>query len=177
VADHSPRSQTYTDRVKLQTLILVLLAGVFGDATVAHSLSTKVETTTVCNIVNHPADFIGKTVEIRAQIWADYRFPEFFWMNESSSQDNKVCRFLQATFSNATDLTGQTAFGTFRGTVGKKQSHQASVLFGPKSKGPRIVFVVDQSGDIRLRRNYLNGPIPLLRIYDKESGTFVSPED
>ena len=163
--------------MKPQTLILVLLAGVFGDATVAHSLSTKVQPTTVCNIVNHPADFIGKTVEIRAQIWADYRFPNFFWMNESSSQEDKVCRFLQATFPHATDLSGQTAFGTFRGTIVKKQSHQASVQFGPKSKGPGIVFIVDKSGDIRLRRDYLSGPIPLLRIYDKETGTFVSPED
>ena len=173
----SSRSQTYTERVKSQTLIFVLLAGVFGDAAVGHSLSAKVETTTVCNIVNHPADFVGKTVEIRAQIWADYRYPSFFWMNESSSPDDKVCRFLQATFAHATDLSGQTAFGTFRGTIVKKQSRQASMLFGPKLKGLGIVLVVDQSADIRLRRDYLNGPIPLLRIYDKETGTFVRPED
>jgi hypothetical protein len=171
------RSQTYTERVKPLAFILVLVLGRFGGATIAPSLSPKVETTTVCNVVNHPADFLGKTVEIRAQIWADYRHPSFFWMNESASQDDKVCRFLHATFAHATDLTGQTAFGTFRGTIVKKQSRQASVLFGSKPKGLGIIFVVDQSADIRQRRDYLNGPIPLLRIYDQETGTFVSPED
>lgn len=162
--------------MKPRLLIFVFLATVFG-ATVAHALSTTVTVTSVCNIVNHAADFIGKTVEVRAQIWADYRHPSFFWMNESASYDDKACQFLQATFAHATDLSGQTAFGTFRGTIVKKQARQASVLIGPKSKGLGIILVVDQSADIYLRRDYSNGPIQLPRIYDWETGTFVRPKD
>ena len=42
-----------------------------GNERVAHSAHMKVMQTTLCNIANRPAEFIGKTVEIRAQIWPD----------------------------------------------------------------------------------------------------------
>ena len=143
---------------------------------VAHSAQMKVVQTTLCNIANHPADFIGKTVEIRAQVWPDSKSLDFFWMNESSSQFNTVCRFLPATFAQKTDLSGQTAFGTFRGKIVKKQSRQASTVFGSEP-GLRILLLVDEASDIHLRRDYLNGPIPKLQVYDKMTATFVRPED
>jgi hypothetical protein len=163
--------------VKLQTLIIVLLAAVLGDGTPAHSAVMSVEQATICNIVNHPSDFIGKTVEIRAQIWADYRYRDFFWMNESSSQLNKVCRFLQASFTQESGLGGQTAFGTFRGRIVKKQSRQASTALGSEPKGLEIIFLVDQASDIRLRHDYLSGPVPRLQLYDTKTATFIRPED
>jgi hypothetical protein len=163
--------------VKLQPLMIALVTGVLSNGPLAHSSDTKVEQTTVCNIANHPPDFIGKTIEIRAQIWADHRYRDFFWMNESSAPLAKVCRFLQASFTQESDLSGQTAFGTFRGKIVKKLSHQTSTLWGSEPKGLGIIFLVDQASDIHLRRDYLSGPIPQLQLYDRETATFVRPED
>jgi hypothetical protein len=171
------QSRIYTGRVKLQLLMIALVTGVLSNGPVAHSADTKVEQTTVCNIVNHPSDFIGKTIEIRAQIWADHRYREFFWMNESSAPVAKVCRFLQASFTHESDLSGQTAFGTFRGRIVKKLSRQTSTLLGPEPKGLGIILLVDQASDIHLRRDYLSGPIPILQLYDQQTAAFVRPED
>jgi hypothetical protein len=169
-------SRTYTWRVKLQAPMIMLVAGVLSSG-LAHSADVKVQQTTVCDIVNHPSDFIGKTVEIRAQIWADYRNRDFFWMNESSSQFSKVCRFLPASFSQRSDLGGQTAFGTFRGRIVKKLAHRTSTPFGFEPKGLGIIFVVDQASDIHSRRVYLSGPVPNLQLYDRETGMFIRPMD
>lgn len=177
LATNKPESDLYTGRGKLQTLMIVLVAGVLGNGSLAHSADMRVEQTTICAIVNHPSQFIGKTVEIRAQIWADHRYRDFFLMNESSSELNKVCRFLQASFTQKSGLSGQTAFGTFRGRIVKKLSRQASTLLGPEPKGLGIIFLVDQAFDIHLRRDYLSGPIPILQLYDRETATFVRPED
>jgi hypothetical protein len=163
--------------VKFETLVIVLVAGVPSNGTIAHSADMKVEQTTVCDIVNHPSDFIGKTVEIRAQIWADYRYRDSFWMNESSTRLTKVCRFLQASFTQKSGLTDQTAFGTFRGKIVKKLPRQTSTLWGTEPKGLGIIFLVNQESDIHLRRGYLSGPIPPLQLYDRERATFVRPED
>jgi hypothetical protein len=163
--------------VKLQTLLIVLVTGILGHGTLAYSADMKVEKTTVCNIVNHPSHFIGKTVEIGAQIWADYRYGDFFWMNESSIQLDKVCRFLQASFAQGSDLSGQTAFGTFRGRIVKKLSRQTSTVLGSEPKELEIIFLVDQASDIHLRRDYLSGPIRTLQLYDRETAAFVRPKD
>lgn len=157
--------------------MVVPLAGAMSSGTVAHSAGVNIEHTTLCNVVNHPSDFIGKTIEIRAQIWPDSRYGDFFWMNESSSQLNTVCKFLESTFTQRTDLNGQTAFGTFRGRIVKKQSRQASTIFGSEPKGLQIILLVDEASDVQMRRDYLNGPIPLLQLYDKKTATFVRPED
>jgi hypothetical protein len=162
--------------VKLQTLMIVIVTGVLGNGPLAHSADVKAEQTTVCNIVKHPSRFIGKTVEIRAQVWADYRYRNFFWMNESS-QLNRVCRFLEASFAPESDFEGQTAFGTFRGRIVKKLSRQTSTLLVPGQRGLGIIFLVNQSSDIHLRREYLSGPVPMLQLYDIETSAFVRPEN
>lgn len=163
-------------RVKLQTLMIVLLAGALGHGLAAQSAATKVERTTLCNIVNHPSDFIGKRVEIRAQIWADNRYPDSFWMNESSIQFDSVCRFLQATFTHESGLDGQTAFGTFRGTIVRKESF-GGTLISHIPKGLGIIFAVDKASDIYLRRDYASGPVPKLQLYDPKTARIVRPED
>ncbi len=165
--------EVYTPRVKLQVLILALVTGVLSFGSLAHSAETGLVHSTVCEIVNQPTSFVGKTVEIRAQIWPDDRNPNFFWMNEVSLQLEKVCRFLPAT---SVPLAGQTAFATFRGTIVRKMSRQQSTLVGPPPRGLGIIFVVDAISDIHLERKHPNDPIPLLQLYDGERGTFVRPE-
>jgi hypothetical protein len=163
----------YTGPVKLRTWIIVLVTAALTNGTMACSAQAKVERTTLCNIVNHPSDFIGKTVEIRAQIWGDDR--SRFWMNESSTQFDRVCRFLQATNVGIGD--GQMAFGTFRGRIVKKIPRVPSTLASAPPKGLPIILIVDESSDIHLRRDDLSGPVPILQLYDRETGAVVRPED
>ena len=141
----------------LRALTLVLAIGTMANLALAESADVSAEQTTVCDIVNHPSRFIGKTVEVRAQIWPDVRNPNFFWMNESSPQFDKVCRFLQASFKIGSDLYGQTAFGTFRGRIVKRLYRQKSTLRSPIQKDrPGVIFLVDQQSDIYLGRDYVN---------------------
>jgi hypothetical protein len=163
--------------VTLRVLTLVLVIGIAGSLAPAQLADVSAEQTTVCDIVNHPSRFIGKTVEVRAQIWPDSRNPKFFWMNEASPQFDKVCRFLQASFKVGSDLYGQTAFGTFRGRIVKKIYHQESTLLSPIQKDRLVIFLVDQQSDIYMRRDYLNGPIPKLQLYDPQSASIIRPED
>jgi hypothetical protein len=143
----------------------------------AQSADMSPEQTTVCDIVNHPSQFIDKTVKVRAQIWPDSRYSNFFWMNESSPQFGTVCRFLQASFKNESSLEGQTAFGTFSGRIVRKLYHQKSTLLVPDPKELPLILLVDQQADVYLRRDYLNGPIPMLQLYDPQTASFVRPED
>jgi hypothetical protein len=153
--------------------MIVLLSTTLGNRTYGQSADTKVERTTLCNIVNHPADFIGKTIEVRAQVWADEH--HLFWMNESSIQLDKACRFLQAANAGIGDR--QTGFGTFHGRIVMKSSHAPSTLLGSASKGLGIIFLVEESSDVHLRRDYFSGPTPILQLYDPKTATFVRPQD
>jgi hypothetical protein len=161
--------------VKLHTWIIVLVTAALTNGALACSAQAKVERTTLCNIVNHPSDFIGKTVEIRAQIWSDNRHRGLFWMNESSTQLDKVCRFLPAT--NPSIAEDEKAFGTFRGRIVKDIPRVPSTPASAPPKGLGITFVVDESSDIHLRQDYLSGPVPILQLYDRETARFVRPED
>jgi hypothetical protein len=158
--------------VKLKTLMLVLGTVMTASPVCAQSADISVAKATVCDIVNHPSQFIGKTVEVRAQIWPDERHPNLFWMNESSVQIGKACRFLQASFKGGTDLAGQHAFGTFRGRIVKRLSNQNPALLAKDS----VIFLVDQQSDVYLRRDYLNGPIPLLQLYDLQTSSIIRPQ-
>jgi hypothetical protein len=122
---------------------------VLGSETLAHSADTKVEQTTVCNIVNFPWQFIGKAVEIRAQIWADDRYRNFFWMNESSIQLNRCA-------------------GSFR-----HRSHRKVVLAARQRSAP---FAEESSRSFPVKHP-LSGPIPLLQLYDRQTAEFVRPEN
>ncbi len=96
-------------------------------------------------------------------------------MNESSVHFGKVCPFLQASFKSQSGLGGQQAFGTFRGKIVMRLSHQKSSLLAPDPKGSLLIFLVDQQSDIYLRRDYLSGPVPMLQLYDQQTGSFVRP--
>jgi hypothetical protein len=163
--------------VKFRALTLVLVIGITASPAPAQSADMSAEQTTVCDIVNHPSQFIGRTVKVRAQIWPDSRYPNFFWMNESSPQFGTVCRFLRASFKAGSGLEGQTAFGTFRGRIAKKLYRQKSTLLVPDPKELPVIFLVDQQSDVDLGRDYLNGPIPMLQLYDPQTASFVRPEN
>ena len=163
--------------MKFRASALVLAIGIMVSPALAQSADMSPEQTTVCDIVNHPSQFIDKTVKVRAQIWPDSRYSNFFWMNESSPQFGTVCRFRQASFKVRSDLEDQTAFGTFRGRIVKRLYPQKSTLLAPDPKGLPLIFIVDQQSDVYLRRDYLNGPIPTLQLYDLQTASFVRPED
>lgn len=171
--------RVYTLPVKLRAFIFVVAAGVAATQAYAQSTDISVVKTTVCDIVNHPSQFIDKTVEVRAQIWPDDRYPKFFWLNESSVRlgIGKVCPFLQASFKAGGSLGNQSAFGTFRGRIVHKLSRQKSSLLTPDPKGPSVIFLVDRQSDLYLRRDCLSGPIPILQLYDRQTGSFVRPQD
>ena len=121
---------------------------------------------TVCDLVNHPLQFKGKLIQVRAQIWSDYRK---FWLNDSwagSMQIGKVCRWLPATFSHSTNLIGCSAFGTFTGRI-VYESGRAKGRLG-------IRFVVDHESDI-YNQKIQNGVISAPQLYDRSSNTFVGP--
>lgn len=159
-----------------RALTFALAIGITGSIAPAQPADVSAKPTTVCDIVNHPTQFIGKTVEVRAQIWPDFRYPNFFWMNESSPQFDKVCPFLQASFKVGSDLYGQTAFGTFRGRIVKRLYRQKSTILSPIQNHRLVIFIVDQQSNIYLRRDYLNGPIPTLQLYDPQTASFIRPE-
>ena len=173
IADYPTNDILYPMRVI--ALIFGLFAGLMASPACAKSADSDVVKTTVCDIVNHPSQFTGKTVEIRAQVWPDSGSPDLQWMNESSVQSGKVCAFLEASFMPGSGLGGQQAFGTFRGRIVKKLSRQKSSMLTPDSSGPPVIFLVDQQSDIYMKRDYLNGPIPMLQLYDPQTATFVRP--
>jgi hypothetical protein len=161
--------------MKFNGLIFVLVAGTMASPACAQPTDGSAVKATVCDIVKHPSQFIGKTVEIRAQIWPDYRFPDFYWMNESSVQFSKVCPFLQASLMADSGLGRLQAFGTFRGRIVKRLSRQKSSLLAPDPNGLPVIFLVDQQSDIYLKRDYLNGPVRTLQLYDQQTASFVRP--
>jgi hypothetical protein len=176
---HRPLSNNnpvYTLPMNYRALTLVLAAGITASPVCSQSADISVAKTTVCDIVNHPSQFIGKTVEVRAQIWPDYSYSNLYWLNESSVQFGKVCRFLQASFRTKSGLGGQRAFGTFRGRIIERLSRQKSSLVAPDPKGLPVIFLVDQQSDIYLRRDYLSGPTPILQLYNQQTGSLVRPE-
>jgi len=123
--------------------------------------------TTVCDLVDHPLQFKGKLIRVRAQIWSDY---SKFWLNESwagSMQIGKVCRWLPAEFTHPTNLVGSSAFGTFTGRL---------VYESGRAKGRvRVRFVVENESDIYSQK-IQNGQIVIPQLYDRSSNTFMRPD-
>src|SRR5215471_7159557 len=123
--------------------------------------------TTVCDLVDHPLQFNGKLIRVRAQIWSDYNK---FWLNESaagSKQIGKVCRWLPAEFIRPTNLIGSSAFGTFTGRL---------VYESSSAKGrARLRFVVENESDIYSQK-IQNGMIVAQQLYDRSSNTLERPK-
>ncbi|HEY6413026.1 MAG TPA: hypothetical protein VIX42_05035 [Edaphobacter sp.] len=127
---------------------------------------------TVCDIVNNPAQFEGKRVRVRAQIWSDSDSVRQFWMNEVTMRSGKVCQFLKARINGPTFFAGGNGFGTFTGRIVRESTPLN--LNGSGSK-ERLVFIVEKESDVD-GIEYRNGLIPLLRLYDKQTGSFIKPD-
>ncbi|HMH15567.1 MAG TPA: hypothetical protein VK578_20875 [Edaphobacter sp.] len=146
---------------------------IIGIATVgALAQSTPVTQTTVCDIVNNPLQFEGKLVQVRAHIWADTNDVRKFWMNEVTMRSGKVCRFLKTRIDGPTSFTGANGFGTFTGRLVRES---VPLNFEASSSKERGVFIVEQESDV-YGLEYLNGPVPLLQLYDKQTDSFIKPE-
>ena len=123
--------------------------------------------TTVCDLVDHPLQFKGKLIRVRAQIWSDY---SKFWLNESaasSKQIGKACRWLPAEFVHPTNLIGSSAFGTFTGRL----------VYEPGSTKRRVHvrLVIENESDIYNQR-IQNGMIAAPQLYDRSSNMLERPE-
>jgi hypothetical protein len=133
--------------------------------------SSPVTQTAVCDIVNNPLQFEGKLVQVRAEAWSDTDHDHQFWMNEVAMRSGKVCQFLRARFSGQAYLGGSSGFGTFTGRIVREATPLSLEASGNKV---RLVFIVEQSSDVYGLQN-VNGLVPLLRLYDKQTGSFIKP--
>jgi hypothetical protein len=148
---------------------VVMIAGIVSGCTMAqHAPKTAIQAT-VCEIVNNPQEFRGKLVQVRAQFFDQQGQ---FWINEASLQFDKVCHFLAARFRPDTFPGGSRGFGTFIGVVVNDPPPLNSPLRG---KDGRLVFLVEKVSDI-YRPQDNNGPLPVLQLYDNQSGSFVRPQ-
>jgi hypothetical protein len=162
--------------VKLPALALVLATATAAIHASAQSSQTP-EETTVCDIVNHPSQFIGKTVKVRAQIWRDVDHRGQFWLNESSIEVGKVCRFLPAGLDGPADLFGQTAFATFLGKVLSVSPIHQSQIASPTGSKSRISLVVEDLSDVHSEGGIQTGPIPILQLYDQQTASFIRTQN
>jgi hypothetical protein len=158
---------------------IALMIGLIGVGSFAQSFAEKAVQATVCDIVNNPLQFKGRLVQVRAQVWPDIHDYDQIWMNESpvsSMQVGKACRFLPAKFKTPTELAGSAAFGTFTGRVIDNPAYFGSRIFPQTSKRSKVMLLIEQESDIYGKRDYLNGPIPILQLYDQQSGSFIRPQ-
>jgi hypothetical protein len=129
--------------------------------------------------------FEGKLVQVRAQIWPDVNNKDgnvmdrnwMFGYTYASRDKVHVCHFLPAKFTKPNDLWGQTYFATFFGkVVSNNEAIDLSRHWSPASKRSNVILLIESQSDIQGVKDYLNGPIMLLRLYDQQSGSFVTPE-
>ena len=146
---------------------------VIGIATIgAPAQSTPITQATVCDIVNNPLQFEGKLVQVRAQIRSDIYRDRQFWMNEVTMKSGNVCQFLKARINAPTSFAGANGFGTFTGRLVRESKPLNFEASGSKVK---LVFIVEQQSDA-YGIQYMNGPVPVLQLYDKQTGSFIKPE-
>ncbi len=151
-----------------QCVILIIGMATIG----ALAQSAPVMQATVCDIVNNPLQFEGKLVRVRAEAWSDTYNDRQFWMNEVTMRSGKVCQFLRARFSGQAYLGGRSGFGTFTGRIVREATPLSLEASGNKV---RLVFIVEQSSDVYVLQN-VNGLVPVLQLYDKQTGAFIKPE-
>jgi hypothetical protein len=134
-----------------------------------------VPTVTVCDIVNNPLQFKGMVVRVRAQVWpmSPGHYGQF-WMNQSSAQFDKVCRFLPARYLGATYLA-QNAFGTFFGRVIVDSVFSGSAGLVGRGTQMKALFVIEDVSDVSVREE-MKELVPTLRLYDSQAGSFIRPE-
>ena len=127
---------------------------------------------TVCDIVNNPAQFEGKLVRVRAQVWSDIYDVSQFWMNEVTMRSGRVCQFLPTRIEGPTWFAGASGFGTFDGRIARETAPLNSPF---SNRRGRLVFLIEKESDI-YKLPDMNGLVPPLRLYDKQTGAFIKPE-
>ena len=153
-----------------RTPCAILIVGMAAIGALAQS--KPVIQATVCDIVNHPLQFEGKRVRVRAEAWSDIFRDQQFWMNEVTMRSGKLCQFLRARFIGQAYLGGSSGFGTFTGRLVRESAPLS--LDGRGSK-ERLVFIVEKESDVDAIQ-YRTGPNPPLQLYDKQTGAFIKPE-
>lgn len=155
-----------TMRMKAMSIVLTVL--VAGVCAAAQKESESAIQASVCDLVNHPLEFRGKQIQVRAQIWSDI---SKFWLNESwagSPQIGRVCQWLPAGFTYPTRLIGSSAFGTFTGRL--------VYNYGCLTRGCQPVrFLVEHESDI-YKQEVHNGKLVVPTLYDRSTNTLVRPE-
>lgn len=146
---------------------------IIGMATIgALAQSAPVKQATVCDIVNNPVQFEGKPVRVRAEVWSDMYDVHKFWMNEVTMRSGKVCHFLPGRFSGPTWFAGASGFGTFNGRIVRETAPLNSPF---SNRRGRLVFLIEQESDIYKLQD-MNGLVRPLRLYDKQTGSFIKAE-
>jgi hypothetical protein len=154
---------------------VVLLVGMMSVCAIAQPAPKCAMQVTICDIVNHPLQFKGKLVQVRAQVWSDIYHDHQFWMNEASVDFEKVCYFLPAKFTAGTGLAGSAGFGTFIGRVVIDPVPFGFDVSSRRAVRSRVMLVIEKQSDIYGLRDY-NGPIPILQLFDSRNNSFVRPQ-
>jgi hypothetical protein len=147
------------------SIVIGFLSLCIGAVAQAQARQT-VEETTVCQIVNHPLQFKGKTIRLRARVWSDFRKS---WLNESPASANeigKACRWLPVEFTHSSRLLGSYAFGTFTGRLVYQRSGDGRM---------HMRFLVEQASDI-YDEKIQNGLVAIPRLYDTATNSLFSPQ-
>ena len=152
-----------------QRRVAILIIGMASVGVPAQS--APVMQATVCDIVNNPLQFEGKTVRVRAEIWSDMYDVSKFWMNEVTMRSGKVCQFLKARINGPTWFAGANGFGTFTGRIVREPAPLNRCASSKRS----FVFIVEQESDVYGIQN-VNGLVPPLQLYDKQTNSFIKPE-
>ncbi|WP_353064621.1 hypothetical protein RBB77_02495 [Tunturibacter psychrotolerans] len=126
----------------------------------------------VCDIVNNPLQFKGRLVVVRGQISTDLQQRDEFRVNQPSF--GKACRSLSAKLQGPTDLAANSASGTFIGRVVVDTAVSRSNLLVGRWTESKIFFVIEKLSDVRDQQVW-NGLVPVRRLYDSQSGSFVTP--
>ena len=148
-------------RMKPWLTIFFFLSAIWGRA---FSQEGVIETS-VCQIMQHPEQFEGKVLKIRAQIWTDH---DEYWLNESAATSirlNAFCGWLPAKFSHPTSLVGCKAFATFTGRL----------ISDPGSSWRHVRFLIEGDADI-YRQEVMNGLVLVPQLYDQRVNAFVQPQ-
>jgi hypothetical protein len=128
---------------------------------------------TVCDIVNNPLRFKDKLIRVRGQILTNVGTGEQFWINQPSF--SKVCRFLPAKFQGPTNLAASSAFGTFTGRVVVDTTFSGSSFLAGRGTQSKVFFLIEQLSNLYGQQDYRNGLVPIVRLFDPQSGTFLRP--
>ncbi len=130
-------------------------------------------------LANNPVQFIGKLVQVRAQIRPDAVTVNGYWLNGSTTflgGEASTCRFIPASFIRPNGLYGHTYFGTFTGRVVRNNQAVDPLHAWRLSRGTVVMLVIESQEDVHGEKDYMNGLVRRPQIYDRRSHSFITPE-